>query len=223
MRKIKVKINRDEDGIPSTVVISRGRKKLKIGYNPDSGFEIEGKADLLPSFAEIARMIFPTQPDTIVTIRESGEEDRVYSFENLTPKTVFVNPNFEHGLAGWKSIGDIIIDVNKTYYESPSVQFDPHHAVEQSLYQSFPIPLGVDWFSSIEIVGESTLAGNELQVQYIYSDGTFSNHALNFLLADTMVQIALSPTAGKNIQTIRFYKVAGQSATVYLNRIVTVF
>jgi len=76
MPKIKVQIDRNASGIPSIATIRRGRKKLKIDFSPDTGFVIEGSSKSLPSFSEIARMIYPVQPVSVVV--ESGAETRVY-------------------------------------------------------------------------------------------------------------------------------------------------
>jgi len=84
MPKIKVQIDRDASGIPSIATIRRGRKKLKIDFSPDTGFIIEGSSKSLPSFSEIAGLIYPVQPVTVVA--EKGTETRIYRTKGSVPK-----------------------------------------------------------------------------------------------------------------------------------------
>ena len=50
-------------------MIQKGLKKLDIIFDPDKGITVKGPRALLPSFAEIARMIYPVTAS--ITIRES--------------------------------------------------------------------------------------------------------------------------------------------------------
>lgn len=92
MTRVKVVFHRDEDKIPKTVEITRGRKKLRVKYeySPDKdvySYTLEGRRDILPSFGEVleiidamraseSRKVIPIEGKVLV--REKGAETRVY-------------------------------------------------------------------------------------------------------------------------------------------------
>lgn len=74
MPVIKAEILRDMTKVPTIVTIQRGRRKLKVSFDADKGFEIEGRSALLPSFSEILRMIYPVT--AVISVRGMEWFDR---------------------------------------------------------------------------------------------------------------------------------------------------
>ncbi len=77
MMKATAKILRDSAGHPSTVEITRAGRTLKVEYNTDEGFVLEGQRGIMPSVAELIRLVHPSvveieKINTIGTISLKG-------------------------------------------------------------------------------------------------------------------------------------------------------
>jgi len=76
MTKIIAKIVKDEAGSPSLVEITKDGRTINIKYDPDQQLEIEGQAGLMPNFAEIMQLIYPSSV-TIQRIEEIGTLENI--------------------------------------------------------------------------------------------------------------------------------------------------
>ena len=115
-----------------------------------------------------------------------------------TPKTLITNYGFEQDFLGWFSeFGNAVIDEDG----EDSLKCLKFPASKKCyVYQIFPIPIGVDWFTSLNFsLKANVIATDCLRIQYIYTEGTSSE---NFQVAnaDLWTPKICSPTAGKKIR-----------------------
>ena len=92
--KISVVVNRDENGVPISFEITRGRKKLRLKYDyrpAGGGFYdliIEGSRRILPSFVDMIKILTMAAPPRIDYMKqvnvERGADDTQVSTTNTT-------------------------------------------------------------------------------------------------------------------------------------------
>lgn len=231
--KLSVEIDKWTDGRLNWLKIKRRRQKpLKLQFLYDSDglvkeIEFSGKKDEMPSLSEIVELVNASWIERIGTIKqidtisEITAIDAILSMGDLVhlPKSFIVNPSFEQDDVGWYNIGGVIDDEDG-YLSGKCLKIPA--ATTVLMYQTLPIPLGVDWLTEFYFYLKSPDTLTNLVVfEYYYTDGTNSSEIFQVTVADTWQKKTLSPTAAKLIECLRFYSTFAEECKV--DHITTVF
>ncbi|NVM23124.1 MAG: hypothetical protein HWN68_15240 [Desulfobacterales bacterium] len=134
------------------------------------------------------------------------------------PLELIVNSTFEQDFVGWIAL---VVSIDTDYYHSccKSCKFEAYGV----LYQTFPVPIGVDWFTALYCWLRANAIGKGLRVIYHYSDGTQTSEDITVTTADTWQLKTLSPTPGKHMRGITFDNPDALGYLVWLDDIYPIF